>query len=143
MWGECDRARQNRPVDWRHHWAFFDNLHLLHHQRPAAHFSDYPSAFMSSATEQRTGHAAPLTLDLVSMSTHCMALWRRDIEGVGKCILGRPDDEASSIVWERTRPIGPPPCLVKSLRGTQRLARLDKFFWRVLCALGVSTRPRS
>lgn len=134
---DCATTRQDLVPHWQHHWAFFDNLHLLHHQNPSTHFSEYPSKFLLAQTRH---DSLPLNLDLQFMSTHCMALWQRDLPGAGQALIGTNTAEATKLIWARTRPIGPPPRLINRIRGTVRLAQLDSIFVKTLKAVGVPFR---
>ena len=84
-------------------WAFFDNYHLIHHLKPAAHFTQYPSLLSRNAHEIVTAQSVVLTLDRIA--TFAFDCWASNIDRIISGLqIDLSDDEKRAFIRARLQP---------------------------------------
>lgn len=70
------------------HWAFYDNLHLIHHLWPGADFSSYPALLEHAVSEIEERGVA--ILELRAMPTFAVDCWSRRLDRIADHLICVP-----------------------------------------------------
>ena len=85
-------------------WAFYDNLHLVHHLHPSAHFTEYLDLFSRELTRIQDRHAAVLSWEM--FETFPELCWTNDLATVSEYMLGDEEGRSVTTIAELLEPFG-------------------------------------
>lgn len=84
-------------------WAFFDNLHLLHHMRPRAHFTDYPVLLSKLVPRMVADQSVVMCLD--GYDTFAYDCWSMNIERIASYLKTDTAEQSPvAFILERLQP---------------------------------------
>lgn len=87
-------------------WAFYDNLHLVHHLHPGAHFTDYPDLLARDLPRIRDRRATVVRWDIFELFPELC--WTGDIAMIATHLIDDVDDAREARVARLLSPFGSP-----------------------------------
>jgi hypothetical protein len=84
-------------------WGFYDNLHLVHHLRPRAHYATYPDLLRDPTVRRAVADA--VALDLAALPTFAQDCWTDRIDRISRHVLTPAGVDAETLLRRRLEPL--------------------------------------
>jgi hypothetical protein len=119
-------------------WAFYDNLHLVHHLHPRAHYGRYPE-LLNAAVPDILSSRTPV-LELSGLSSFVIDCWARRFDRVAAILLtDTGEEDPVDYLLARLEPLESCRAPIGTFASSRRGQRLDR---ALTAALLVATRSR-